>query len=104
MTCNGTCKYDIPQLMEISKVTDEARNVKSFFFRHSLECKPGQFIMVWLPGIDEKPMAVSYSGKNEFAFTAQAIGKFTNELMKLKKGDKVGIRGPYGNCFTAGQN
>ena len=104
MTCNGTCKYDIPQLMEISKVTDEARNVKSFFFRHSLDCKPGQFIMAWLPNVDEKPMAVSYWNKQEFAFTSQAIGSFTNKLDTLKKGDKVGIRGPYGNCFSAKQN
>jgi dihydroorotate dehydrogenase electron transfer subunit len=57
--------------------------------------------MVWLPGIDEKPMAVSYWNKKEFAFTSHAIGKFTNMLDKLKKGDKVGIRGPYGNHFSA---
>ena len=104
MNHNETCKTDIPQLMEISDVIQEAKVQKSFFFKHSLECKPGQFVMVWVPGIDEKPMAVSYYNKKEFAFTSQAIGKFTNALDKLKKGDKVGIRGPYGNFFRAVDN
>ena len=98
------CKTDIPQLIEISKVVQEGKGQKSFFFRHSLECKPGQFIMVWLSGLDEKPMAVSYWNKKEFAITSQAIGKWTNALDKLKKGDKVGIRGQYGNSFSVKQN
>lgn len=97
-------KSDIPRMMEISEIVDEASEQKSFFFSHQMECRPGQFIMVWLPGIDEKPMAVSYHKKNEFAFTSHAIGNFTRKLGMLKKGDKVGIRGPYGNCFSAGQN
>ena len=97
-------KTDIPKIMDISEVVVEGKNHKSFFFNHSMESKPGQFIMVWIPGLDEKPMAVSYWKKNEFAFTSKAIGKFTNILDKLKKGGKVGIRGPYGSCFSARQN
>ena len=104
MSHHETCKTDIPQLMEISHVVEEGKNQKSFFFKQSINCKPGQFMMVWIPNIDEKPMAVSYWNKNEFAITSQAIGKFTNSLDTLKKGDKVGIRGPYGNGFKARQN
>lgn len=104
MSHQETCKTDIPQILEISDVVQEAKEQKSFFFRHSIGCKPGQFIMVWIPGLDEKPMAVSYWKRNEFAFTSKAIGKFTNSLDRLKKGDKVGIRGPYGRCFSARQN
>lgn len=90
--------------MEISEVVKEGKSQSSFFFREKFDCKPGQFIMVWFPGIDEKPMAVSYHSKNEFAFTAQSIGSFTQELQKLKKGDKLGIRGPYGNSFLIKEN
>ena len=78
-------KTDIPKIMEVSDVVQEAKGQKSFFFMHSVACKPGQFIMVWIPGLDEKPMAVSYWKKNEFAFTSHAIGKFTNALDTLKK-------------------
>jgi dihydroorotate dehydrogenase electron transfer subunit len=93
-------RTEVPKLMEISKIVQESKGNKSFFFKHKLDCKPGQFIMVWLPNVDEKPMAVSYTNKDEFAFTSQAVGKFTNTLDKLKKGDKLGIRGPYGNSFS----
>ncbi|MBI3035697.1 dihydroorotate dehydrogenase electron transfer subunit [Candidatus Woesearchaeota archaeon] len=94
------CKSDIPRMLEIANIVQEGKSQKSFFFKHSIGCKPGQFVMIWIPGIDEKPMAVSYWNKKEFAFTSQAVGKFTNALDKLKKGDKLGIRGPYGNSFS----
>ena len=104
MTTHELQRTDIPQLMEITDVINEGKGQKSFFFKHSMDCKPGQFIMAWLPGFDEKPMAVSYHSKNEFAFTSQAIGTFTKKLDSLKKGNKLGIRGPYGTCFSAKQN
>ena len=91
-------------MMEISAVVSEGKGQKSFFFKHSLNCNPGQFVMVWLPEVDEKPMAISYWKKNEFAFTSQAVGKFTDTLDKLRKGDKLGIRGPYGNSFSIKSN
>ena len=104
MQNNNCCRTEIPKLLEVSEIVEEAKGIKSFFFKHHLECKPGQFIMVWLPGIDEKPMAVSYLSKNEFAFTSQAIGRFTSALEKIKKGDKLGIRGPYGSSFSIKNN
>src|SRR3989338_282390 len=104
MTNHELLRTDIPKMLEISDVVQEGKGQKSFFFRHSIDCKPGQFMMVWIPEIDEKPMAVSYWSKKEFAFTSQAIGKFTNALDKFKKNDKLGIRGPYGNGFTVKSN
>jgi dihydroorotate dehydrogenase electron transfer subunit len=65
-----------------------------------LEAVPGQFVMVWVPGVDEFPMSVSYPGK-EFGITYQVLGEGTKALAKMAKGDKVGIRGPYGNGFSA---
>jgi len=97
-------RTEIPKLMEISDVIYEGKGQKSFFLKHSLNCRPGQFVMAWLLDIDEKPMAVSYINKNEFAFTSQVVGKWTNALDKLKKHDKVGIRGPYGNSFSIKKN
>ena len=49
-------------------------------------------------------MALSYLSKNKFAFTSQAIGKFTTALENVKKRDKLGIRGPYGNSFSIKSN
>lgn len=104
MQNNELKKTEIPQVMEIAEVVQEAKDQKSFFFKQSLKCRPGQFIMVWIPGLDEKPMAISYWNRNEFAFMSKAIGRFTNALDKFKKGDKLGIRGPYGSSFSARNN
>ena len=103
MTCENM-RTEVPQMMEISKVVSEGKGQKSFFFKGNIDAKPGQFVMVWLPGIDEKPMALSCQSKNEFAFTSQIVGKFTSTLDSLKKGAKLGIRGPYGNSFSIKQN
>ena len=82
----------------ITKIVQENHEVKTFFVEPSINIEPGQFVMVWLPEIDEKPFTISYTGK-ETAFTAQLKGPFTKELFKLKKGDHIWIRGPYGNHF-----
>ena len=100
MQNNKTIRNEIPKIMKISKVVSEGKGQKSFFFKEKIDSRPGQFIMLWIPDVDEKPMAISYWNKNEFAITSQIVGKFTKSLDSLKKGDKVGIRGPYGNSFS----
>ena len=92
-------KKELPKMLEVSKVVKEAKNQRSFFFKHKLDCKPGQFLMVWIPGKDMKPYAVSYHSKNEFGITSKIYGPFSAALDKVKKGDKIGIMGPYGSGF-----
>lgn len=89
-----------PKMMRIEKIINEAKDLKSFVFNHDLNAKPGQFIIAWLPRIDEKPFGISYQDKNKFAITVSAVGEFTKKMHKLKPGDFVGIRGPYGNHYN----
>ncbi len=89
---------ELPTIVKIKKIVSENTNTKTFFIDQEIKSEPGRFFMVWLPGIDEKPFALSYSGKNS-AFTIEKKGKFTTEMFKLKPGAKIGIRGPYGNGF-----
>ncbi|MEK6869390.1 MAG: dihydroorotate dehydrogenase electron transfer subunit [Nanoarchaeota archaeon] len=93
-------KSDMPTVLSVSKVIKEGKDQKTIFVKHRADVKPGQFYMIWIPGIDSKPYAVSYYNKNEIAFTSAAIGKFSNAFDKLKSGDKVGLFGPYGNGFS----
>src|SRR3989338_3455224 len=88
------------KIYQIKKIIRESPNTKTYLFEGKLDYNPGQFIMLWLPGIDEKPFAVSYIGKNEFAVTIECKGRFTNNMCHIKEGSKLGIRGPYGNGFT----
>ena len=88
----------------IQKIIRETPNTKSYFLNGKIDYKPGQFIMLWLPGLDEKPFVVSYQEKDRFAVTIECKGKFTNHMCGIKEGAKVGIRGPYGNGFEIKDN
>lgn len=73
--------------------------VRTYTFDGSLGAKPGQFVMVWLPGVDEVPMSVAFDDGSETKITFFAVGDMTNELAKSKVGDLVGLRGPFGTSY-----
>lgn len=81
--------------VEIIGVKQETPTVRTFTFSRDIGFHPGQFVMVWVPGVDEIPMALS-SGSS---ITVQKVGDATEALFRMKQGDRVGIRGPYGNGF-----
>ena len=88
------------KMIRIKKIIKEAKGIKSFVFEHKLDAKPGQFIILWIPRLDEKPFGISYQDNKKFAITVSSVGAFTEKLCKMKEGDLVGIKGPYGNPFT----
>jgi len=64
---------------------------------------PGQFLMVWLPGFDEKPYSVA--GVSPLTISVGARGPFSNRLCGLKIGERIWVRGPYGRGFElSGKN
>ncbi len=77
---------------------DETRNIKTIRFDGDMTGAGGQFVMVWVPGVDEFPMSLSYSGER-FGITYQILGDGTKALAATKPGHKIGIRGPYGKGF-----
>jgi dihydroorotate dehydrogenase electron transfer subunit len=98
---------DLPSIVNIEKIVKETPNHKSFSFTYEIDhFEPGQFFMVWLPEIDEKPMSVtSYDDTTCQAFiTVEKKGIFTSELFELEEGDTFGIRGPYGHGFSIREN
>ena len=88
-----------PKIVEITNATKENENVKTLTFHYPIKTMPGQFFMIWIPGIDEVPMSVSHIEKNVKGITFRKVGDATNALFKLKTRDKIGIRGPFGNGF-----
>jgi dihydroorotate dehydrogenase electron transfer subunit len=88
-----------PHMLRVEKKQVESRNFVTLFFHHNLPFKPGQFIMLWIPGIDEKPYTVSLHSKTQFAVTIEAKGIFSQKAINLDRGDLIGIRGPFGNGF-----
>jgi dihydroorotate dehydrogenase electron transfer subunit len=86
----------LPVPVTIVRVKEETPSVRTFFFDRSFSFSPGQFLMVWVPGIDEIPMALS----SENSITVQNVGDATAALFDIGVGGKIGIRGPLGNGFS----
>lgn len=87
-------------MLEICKTVQENPFVKTFYFDHQLNSLPGQFVMLWLPGIDQKPFSISSDNGKTFGLTIFKRGPLTNKLFEMQVGDRVGISGPYGTSFT----
>lgn len=87
------------KILPISNIIVENESTKTFVFKYSLEAKPGQFIMLWLPGIDEKPMSIAFCDDDEFWITVCNVGLTSGGLHDMKVGDKVGVRGPFGTYY-----
>lgn len=85
-------------MMTIHEQTDATPKTKSLIFKEKLLAKPGQFVMVWVPGVDEFPMSASHTVPR-FGITYQVLGPGTKALGAMKPGQRIGIRGPYGRGF-----
>lgn len=91
-----------PILSRIISIREEGKDRKTITVLNkqiARNANPGQFIMVWIPGVDEIPMGISYIGEEEIAFTVHKVGEATAALHEMKVNDCIGIRGPYGRGF-----
>lgn len=59
---------------------------------------PGQFAMLYVPGVGEAPISISSDPRAPAAatHTIRAVGAVTRALCALRPGDALGWRGPYG--------
>lgn len=92
-----------PRITRIEKGVVETATIKSIFFndKPSSKADPGQFLMVWIPGLDEIPMSVSYTSEDgSAAISVKMVGTATNTLYFRKTGQPIGVRGPYGRGFS----
>ena len=88
---------------QILNVKDESPTVKAFTFRDRLcaKAEPGQFLMLWIPGMDEIPLSILDTEENGMVSVAvKKVGEATEALHNKRVGDVVGVRGPFGNSFT----
>lgn len=88
-------KIEVVSLLEVVR---ETPSTMTYRFRADLGGKPGQFLMCWIPRYDELPMAISYFGAVK-GITVRDYGDATHALAAFNAGDRIGVRGPYGNTF-----
>jgi len=91
-----------PHICTIEKIVDETPTVRTLYFKDSVLANvlPGQFAMIWIPGVNELPMSVMVSDvQDQAALTVRKRGESSTALYNLSEGQQIGVRGPYGNSF-----
>ena len=113
----GQFVFNKPKIGKIVEIFDEneAGSIKTFILdiktsEQPLVVYPGQFMMVWIPGVDEIPMSISSFAaqfnthekiyENRVGISVQAVGEATKHLHELTIGEQLGIRGPFGNGYS----
>jgi sulfhydrogenase subunit gamma (sulfur reductase) len=99
---------EMATLTDVQLEAGGARPIRTFTFqiddeyaRKKFVHKPGQFAIISVLGVGESVFAIS-SLPNEdgiIQVSVMKVGNVTSKLHELEVGDKVGIRGPYGNDF-----
>lgn len=96
----------LPVPHRIERVRRETHDVFTLELRpvnsaRVMEFAPGQFNMLYAFGTGES--AISISGDphqpDKLIHTIRAVGTVTNAMQKLKRGDVIGVRGPFGSAW-----
>jgi len=92
-----------PLIGEIVDIIGESPTIKSFVVvpEGDFKFETGQFVELTLPGEGEAPFTPSSSPAqtDRMEITIMKAGRVTGLLHQCTKGQKVGIRGPFGNGY-----
>ena len=97
-----------PTWAEITDVTKEVDGTSTFWFqftdaavRERYSFRPGQFNMVYVPGYGEAAISISSDPSNTstIGHSIRLVGNVTHAVGRLKAGDVVGLRGPFGTSW-----
>jgi len=92
-----------PQSWQVTAVRLEAPGVVTLDLTPPgpFEFLPGQFNMLYQPGVGEVPISISSSpaDSSHVLHTIRDVGPVTKALCALQPGDRVGVRGPYGTSW-----
>ncbi|MFL7809081.1 MAG: dihydroorotate dehydrogenase electron transfer subunit [Anaerolineae bacterium] len=91
-------KTSLPHVARIVQAIDESPKVRTLVLDLHLEAAPGQFVMAWLPGVDEKPLSLVRA--SPATLTVACVGPFSTAVHTLGVGDRLWVRGPLGKPFT----
>lgn len=107
-SCTGYCEsVYTPQIAVIKDIIEETDSIKRFIVQYEDKSLhenfkfSGQFFEITVFGVGEIAISIPFgpSQKDYFDFCVKKVGKVTTALHKLKVGDKIGLRGPFGKGF-----
>ena len=97
-----------PTWAEITAITPEVEGVSTFWLKfndpaiqRTYSFKPGQFNMVYVPGIGEAAISICSdpSDTSTIGHSIRFVGNVTRAVSRLKVGDVIGLRGPFGSSW-----
>jgi NAD(P)H-flavin reductase len=98
----------MPYVATIQDVHPEVRGINTYAFEfddvsiaESYEFLPGQFNMLYLPGIGESAISISSNPAEPgtLLHTIRVAGNVTTALSKRQVGDRIALRGPFGSSW-----
>lgn len=94
----------LPELYQVKSITHETADVFTLVLtpqatRHPF--MPGQFNMLYHFGYGEIAISIADdpTGQGDLVHTIRAVGSVTRQMQKLKAGDEIGVRGPFGSYW-----
>jgi len=95
---NSAPQILLPRAARVRQVIQETARVKTIVLDERLQATPGQFVMLWLPGVGEKPFSLACD--NPLTLVVAKVGPFSAALHQLHAGDWLWWRGPLGHGFA----
>ena len=89
----------LPKLYKVLEFYRETHDTFTITVNIKIKHAPGQFVEVSVPGFGEAPISICSYSKNFIKLNIREVGNVTNALARLKKGDTILIRGPYGKGY-----
>ncbi|MHB8580775.1 MAG: FAD/NAD(P)-binding protein [Ignavibacteriaceae bacterium] len=96
----------LPCLFSLEQVKKETHDTFTFYLspyenKISFPFQPGQFNMLYNFGNGEVPISISGNPSDEdrLVHTVRLVGSVTRAMKNLKRGDVLGVRGPFGNSW-----
>jgi NAD(P)H-flavin reductase len=95
----------LPHLYTVERNIRETKDTFTLEMRPArgaaMRFAPGQFNMLYAYGIGEAPISISGDPEHgdTLIHTIRAVGPVTNALCALKRGDTLGVRGPFGSSW-----
>lgn len=97
-----------PEWAKIVEITEEAEGISTLWMefedpdlRDRYRFGHGQFNMLYLPGYGEAAIGISSDAEapERLGHTVRFVGNVTRAISRMKVGDQIGIRGPFGTAW-----
>lgn len=90
---------DDVRFIKLDKITKQTDDEYLLRFNVPINHDPGQFMQVSILGIGEAPISICSHSKEYFEMSVRSVGNVSAHICALKRGELVGLRGPYGRGY-----